>query len=204
MDSVNEQSFRELDFLSASVMVGIANLITPNAIIYFIVIFSSIFILRNFKFRYLILIILGYMLPISIYTAIYYFVNNSFTFWTTLLPNISLSFDIINIATNFDLKNIGIMSYYILLLLIALITIFSTSIKSNNMSLIIRDKYYLLIVNIIILFFASFLSKDYISYFLLSIAPLTYLITFMLSEARPFSESFISLLLILSPILLIL
>lgn len=199
METVNEHAYREMDFLSAGTMVGLACLLTPNALYYIFIILISMFILRITNIRYIFLIILGFGLPMFFYAIALTITGQLALFIPSLTPDYTFA----NIAIT-SLSSHGENTYYILYLAIAVIAILMTFPKIPSMTLSLREKYLIIIFSALIALASSFFTNNCTSFLLLSVPPMTFILSFFLSEIKPFWETLLSLLILMLPLFLFL
>jgi len=179
-NSADQQSYPENDYTAAGFMTALATLANYHAAITLLLILLSIFILHSYKIKYVVITVLGFILPIIVWIFILY-LNNNFC----EIQNVIASF---NFKLDFFKSNlIGIqLFYYIYLIALMIITVFFIITKLYEVTIAIRNKFSLLILYILLTIVVSLFSKEAIMVLYLAFPALAILLSYFLVHIKRF------------------
>lgn len=198
LNSNNEEAYNELNFLSAGTMIGISIMISPYSIIYLLLIFYAMYELKNYNIRFLLLIIMGFLLPTSICALCYLTFGNINDMITMLIPDVR--FDIILHHNELSICN---TIHYLLYIILVSFSIAVVWYNKNSMSQIIEKEYKIITAAAVIPITLSFFIADHIALIMMSIIPSSFLISKALLSINKFWRDVIATIMIFLPILLL-
>ena len=198
MRNVYDHLTNDVHILSAGTFAALAFIVTPNAFFYVIVIWAALIILRIFKFRYLLISIIGFVVPVLIYFTTLYFTHGQTFAMANITPDISLTFN----GLYTGIANHAERIYYVVFTAISIPAAITCLIQSHNLALSIRRKYSVVIFALMMGLILSFFSGDASSFLRLSIVPLTFVLSMLITHLSERMEKIVSLLLIIHPVIL--
>lgn len=198
LNTNNENAYNELNFLSAGTMIGISIMISPYSIIYLLLVFYAMVVLKTYNIRFVLLIIMGFLLPISICALCYYVFGDLNNMINLLIPQ--LQFELI-LATN-DISTCNTI-YYLLYIILVTFSIAIVWYNQSSMSQIIEKEYKIITAAAIAPIVLSLFIAEHIPLIMMSIIPSSFLISKALLSINKFWRDVIATLIFFSPILLL-
>ncbi|MDD4142639.1 MAG: hypothetical protein PHR20_07640 [Bacteroidales bacterium] len=187
----------EVDFLGAGFLTSLALLTDFNAMMFLLLLVLSIFITRSFRIRYIIIMILGFILPILIWIFFLY-VRNDLSSALSLVT--AMNFDFGYFYTNLSVTQI---IFVCMIAVIAIVSVLYTLLRLGKFNISMRSKYTFLVITTVISVILAISTDSPLTYIYLSMPALSFLLAYMLTNIRNIWAEIIYTLVALVPLLLI-
>lgn len=184
-------------YISTGVFSGLAFLIDVNASILLLIIIISLFITKRFKFRYLLIILTGFILPILIWAIILFF-NNNLEQLSLYAKSFNINFALFN--NQYSLSKLIYIIIFVILSVFSSIYVFSKFHTMNNPT---KTKYSLLLFITLLNILMVFISNSPIFYIMLAFPSLSFLIAYILNNIKLIYANIIFSILLFAPLLLL-